>query len=494
MHKAILGGEIHIRSESERLIDVRLLTYDEVAETGDGPEYHAAGAFDGIDPAAIVLRQDHEDPALGRGVAFEERDNAPYMTFRVDETARGDDLLRSIKSGTYTGASVGEAADRVIEYVRSGGRRIARVVRASLVEVSATWRPAYQSAAVVAVRSQEDEMDEEAQAVETASTAPDFTAISSRLEALEERSRADAIHVPEPQDADLSKMVRKIHVERQLADVITTGNEGVVPDALVNEMVGIIDNARPFLASTRRIDAPGAGTSLVLPKITQRPLVGEQLTEKTEVDSRATAISTVSFDMRTFAGAGDLSIQLIRRSSPQFLDLWTELLAEAYADVTDDEAVDALLAVAAVNEGTATFDPATGDISFGEAFVNAQAVSRRMFPDTLWLSTAAIAAMIDAKTDGTNTPMFGSLNLNADAGTGVSGTVSGLRAVHVPALDDEAVDAIIGPRRGFAWAEDGTYTLSADVPAKAGRDVGLVGMIWFAPIYPAAFTTYALAS
>ena len=31
----------------------------------------------------------------------------------------------------------------------------------------------------------------------------------------------------------------------------------------------------------------------------------------------------------TIAGAGDISIQLLRRSSPAFLGLWVELLAEA---------------------------------------------------------------------------------------------------------------------------------------------------------------------
>lgn len=286
---------------------------------------------------------------------------------------------------------------------------------------------------------------------------------------------------------------RRVMADRAIADVITTDNTGVVPDAFTSEMIGIIDSTRPFLQSTRRLPTPTAGTKLVVPVITQRPLVELEPTEKTEVASRKTIIETDDFTMATYAGAGDLSLQLIRRSSPEFLNLWLELLGEAYAIATENAAVDALLAAAGVNAGTAPFDPLTGAVTFGEAYMNAQGVSPRLFPTHIWMSTPAVAAFMDARTDGTNLPMFGGIELNAQANGGVSGNISGLTPVHVPALDDEAVDVVIGPSRGFAWAEDGTYTLQADVPSKLGRDVALAGFAWFAPWYPAAFTTYALA-
>jgi hypothetical protein len=159
--------------------------------------------------------------------------------------------------------------------------------------------------------------------------------------------------------------------------------------------------------------------------------------------------------------------------------------------MADDKAVDALLAASGVNTGSA-LDPGDGP-QFGDAWENGAAVGRRFTPDTIWLSSQAVGQFIDAQSTTTNLPLYANIAANFTAASGTGGTISGLRPIHVPALDDEAYDVIVGPSRGFAWAEDGTYTLQVDVPAKAGRDVGLVGMIWFAPLYPAAFTRYALS-
>jgi hypothetical protein len=112
----------------------------------------------------------------------------------------------------------------------------------------------------------------------------------------------------------------------------------------------------------------------------------------------------------------------------------------------------------------------------------------------MWLSSAAVASFIDAKADGTNAPLYSNLAAAFTVGSGPAGTIQGLRPIYVPALDDESVDVIIGPSRGFVWAEDPARTLQADRPDVAGRDIALAGGIFPAPRFAHAFTVYAIAS
>jgi len=278
---------------------------------------------------------------------------------------------------------------------------------------------------------------------------------------------------------------------RVVADLVTADNLGVVPPMFAGDLRETIDATRPFFSSVRRLNIPRAGMQLTVPVIETRPTTGVQSSEKAELASTATSITAANFDPITIGGYGDISLQLLKRSDPSYLELYLDLLAEAMSIDADDQAVDALLAEAAVNEG-GTLDPE--DASLGAAWANAAAVSRRLTPDNIWLSSAAVAAFIDAKASGTNAPLYSNLQGNFTAAGGTGGTISGLRPIHVPALDDEAVDIVVGPSRGMAVAEDGSYVLQVDVPARAGRDVALVTMIWVAVLYPAAFTTFTLPS
>lgn len=482
----------------------------------------------------------------GRAISIDEREDGAYATFRVARTASGDEILALADEGVVGGVSVEMGAHARTRTEKRNGRRTSFVEFADLRAVSPTYHPAYAEARVLAVRSQKEDApvatEEKAPAAGATDTAnvaaqPNIEAaiasafekfgdsvqarssadalaiqekILDRLEKVEEESRA-SFSIPSAPSTDgppddftagdwMELVIRAMSGDRidnrelqnrVAADLVTSDNLGVVPPMYVGDVRETIDTSRPFLESTRRLNIPRSGMQLTVPVLATRPTTGVQSSEKAELASTITEITPANFDPLTIGGYGDISLQLLKRSDPSYLELYLDLLSEAYGIDADDQAVDALLAQIAVNEG-GTLDPE--DASFGTAWANAAAVSRRLTPDRIWMSSAAVAAFIDAKASGTNAPLYSNLQANFTAGGGAGGTVSGLRPVHVPALDDEAVDVIVGPSRGFGWAEDGTYTLQVDVPARAGRDVGLVGMLWFAPMYPAAFTTYTLPS
>jgi len=506
-NQLITTGEVQSFDEEKRELYVRVLPWGVAANTARGMETFEKGAFEGLDPMRFILRQRHQDPPTGRGVELEEKDDALFMRFRVAPTAAGDEQLTLVREGIETGVSVGFEDGEVERTALSSGRfhyNHKKVKADGVLEVSTTYKPAFGAESqVLQVLERTDTMAEETQTTEAAASPSravtdeqlqEFQqAMLTQVEAIREENKARNVMVPVQEDKP--RMQREVVLNvRELVDVITTNNLGVVPDVLSSEMLGAISTGRPFMNSTRQVPAPSAGLSLLLPKITQHPLVGTQAAEKDDLASQATAISTVDFNMITKGGAGDLSMQLIRRSSPEFLGLWLELLGQAYAANSEDGAVDALLATTESAGGE--FDPSAPE--FGAAFANSVAATgNTLVPDRIWLSTAALVAFMDARTPsgGGGTPMYPGLG-------GVSGLINGgssdlginLTPVWVPALDDEAVDLIIGPSRGFLWAEDGTYTLQADVPHKFGRDVGLAGMLWYAPIYPLAFTSYTLAA
>jgi len=549
-------GPIEVRSLSKREVDFRLLPWNYQIDTLLGPEEFRAGAFDGTPPESLYLYgAEHEmrmglgqdgtpKPTrvpIGRGMSLTNEADGPHATYRVAKTASGDENLALMADGIVTGVSVEFSevpGGTVIE--RRNGRRVRVHHRALLKGATPTHRPAYgDQATVLAVRSQNGGTAPMGDTV----TAPEIGAeiagaldrIGSALASIEARAEAQAalqekllerydqqaeqyrasFEIPSQLPTDKPKLPSKgewfklvgrslggdrltqeelnqLEQMRTLDDVTTTDNAGVVPPAYLSELIGVIDATRPFLGSTRRLETPESGMQLIVPVINQRPEVAEQSQEKAEVASTKTLIGTESFDARTFAGAGDLSIQLIKRSSPSFLSLWLDLLAEAYAIETEEAAVQALAdAMGGFGGPNAPLNPA--NLSLGAAFVTSFDAIRRP-PDTIWMSTAAIGEFIDAKATTTNQPLYPGLSASATVAGGITGTISGLRAVHVPALDARGAYAIVGPSSGFAWAEDGTYTLQADVPSKAGRDVALVGIDWFAPWYPAAFSLYNVAS
>jgi hypothetical protein len=288
--------------------------------------------------------------------------------------------------------------------------------------------------------------------------------------------------------------------ELALDDVITTEQPGLVPVRFSPDYDDLINNDRPFLRSTRQVEAPATGTSMLLPIITTRAIAGTQAgsTEKGELTTTATKVGTGTFAYVSVFGGADISIQMINRSERSFFDILTGDMAMAYALDCDAKAITALL-TGYTDSGFGAHIPGDGgvldpeDLLLGAAWATSIASYKRA-PDTIWMSSAAVAAFIDAKAPLTNAPLYSNLAAAFTAAAGPGGTLSGLRPIYVPALDAQAVDVIVGPSRGFVWAEDPALNLQSDVPSKAGRDIALVGGIFPAPRYADAFTTFTVAS
>jgi hypothetical protein len=238
---------------------------------------------------------------------------------------------------------------------------------------------------------------------------------------------------------------------------------------------------------------------MTLPIVTVRAVAGTQAgsAEKGALTTTATKVGTGTFAYQSVFGGADISIQMINRAEPSFFDVLTGDMAMAYALDCENKAIDALLAgytdsatVAHAPVDGGTLDPE--NLELGDAWKTSILAYKRA-PDTIWLSADAVAAFIDAKASGTNAPLYSNLAAAFTAAGGPGGVLSGLRPIYVPALDDEDVDVIVGPSRGFVWAEDPARRLTADVPEKAGRDIVLAGGIFPAPRFAHAFTTYVIA-
>ncbi len=545
-------ADIEVRDAAKREVDMRLVPWGHQIDTMFGKESFNRGAFADAKPENVYLfGAEHEmrfgmgqdgqpKPVrvpVGRAIRLHDAPDGQHATFKIARTAAGDENLALMADKIIGGTSVefaqvpGGTTNSV-----EGGRRVRVHNRARLVGATPTHRPAYgDQAAVLAVRSSHEGAAPMGDATAPEGAAPAASADSEtarliadafakieeraqarsaideklveRLERFEEQARSSITlpiggEQPEKPKIDFGHWAHFVvriltgdripDVEmRSLEDVITSDNAGVVPPAFLTELIGVIDATRPFLSTTRHLPTPSSGMKLTVPVISQRPEAGIQTQEKGDVASRKTIITSEDFNAVTIAGGGDLSLQIIKRSSPDFLNLWMELLAEAYAIEAEDVAVAALLDSIGGVGGATSLDP--NDLSLGDAYVASFDAIRRP-PDTIWLSTQAVGEFIDAKATTTNQPLYPGLAASATAAGGITGVISGLRPVHVPTLDAHGAYAIVGPSSGFAWAEDGTYTLQVDVPAKAGRDIALVGLLWPAPWYPAAFTSYNVAS
>ncbi len=256
---------------------------------------------------------------------------------------------------------------------------------------------------------------------------------------------------------------------RAVENTLLADIPGLLPKQHLAQIIDVIDRSRPLANATRRIGLSSG--KVTYPKITQRPIVGEQTAEKTQLPSQKMVVALVEATAKVYGGCGDLSWQDIVWSNPDALGLWFDLAAEAYAHETDD-ATAAEMATATMAPIVITTPPdlAKWMSAITKAAAAIFTASRRR-PDTLALGVRdgyGLLALV-----GQTTPVF----LTAGGGnlqTG-SGNVAGIGLVISPSLAD-----------GTGYVYDSSAVLTAETPGSpvelravepsiAGFEVGVVG-------------------
>ena len=115
----------------------------------------------------------------------------------------------------------------------------------------------------------------------------------------------------------------------------TTTSAGLVPDQLSKQIIGLLEGSRPTVDAFGKIPAGDYGMNVVLPKVNTKAVVAAQSSEFDQPNSTQMAIGTSTYALETYAGANRVSMQLVERSDPSFVDrLFAELIS-SYQTVTD---------------------------------------------------------------------------------------------------------------------------------------------------------------
>ena len=517
---------VSVRADAERIIDARIVPWGVRAETTEGPEMFVRGAFRGVDPASVGLEAigpHGREPGVrlcGRAESIEERDDGAYASFRVSRTAAGDEMLALVTDGVYRDVSV---VFEPIEARSVGGvteRRRVNLRRIGIVE-----RGAYHGgASVLAVRSTgvptmpptETPPEPEPEPTPTPTPTPEpaglvhsgdldalRTDMLGRMATIEARGASGRAPSPLARFASFGEYLAAAAddpatatlLARALVDQITPDNPGLMQPTYLGEVFGILAQSRPAVEAFGGAKSLGSsGMSLHWPFYDGdlTALVAAQATEKTEIHSVKVSIKDGSSSIGTYAGGSDVSYQLIRRSSPSYLEAYGRIMLAGWAITTDNAFADMILALAA---GTQVYDPSAADpngLVAQAAFFGASAKVKRATGSPATFALASSDAYLALGSNpALKPPAYGTQNVpgTAQAST-LAVSISGLPVYEEPNLTAKTV-IWSNPTAG-GWHEDGPFIATAEDVAKLGQNRAVWSMGATAAYLPAGIVKNSL--
>jgi hypothetical protein len=263
-------------------------------------------------------------------------------------------------------------------------------------------------------------------------------------------------------------------LKRNPANTLSSDTPGLQPEQHIAQIFQVIDRSRPLVASANRVALVRG--QLTFPRLTQRPVVAVQASEKTEAGNQKMIVAMETATASTYLGGGDISWQAINWSTPDALQLWFDLAAEDYAIKTEQDAGEIVQSAASNNliadqltgDGSDAFADWIAAITEGaaEVYANSRRMANTIYlsPDMFYFAAAVTSAA------GAQLIAPGQLNLGSQ-----TGTLAGMNVVVSPGLD--AGVAAVGYSNALLVAETSGAPVELRVvePAIGGVEVGIIG-------------------
>jgi hypothetical protein len=463
----------------------------------------------------IKLFEDHDmNKVRGRMISHEITPVGIIGKFKVARTSAGDDILALAQDGLKSGLSIGASIDQY-----ENKENEVYVTAAKILEVSVVDTPAFAEAQITDVAAQKADETEvtaiSASDEQTNQTESEVTSMGNPEEVtpVVETAPEVAVEASKAVQAPVAYAKPRVNTNvtageyakaqfnasrgnsdaRDLVAAIdaatTTENIGVVPPSYLRDLIGIIDNSMPFADSLEQGVLPASGMKFY------RPVIGTQATtavtaEAVEFDSTDTTITSKEIDVVKIAGANKVSVELLDRSDPAYLDVLLRELAASWAQKADTYAASIALAGAAISTGGTLY------AAIADGIADSYAVLRKT-PNRFLADTGNFAELL-AAVDGSQRPLFAAAAPQNAAGLmtqgSTAGTIAGLGLVVDPNFDTgTGVKGVIYSSDAATMYKSSAFQLRTNQVSTGEVEIGIYGYVATCAKYPTAFRNLTVA-
>jgi HK97 family phage prohead protease len=494
-----------------RTLTGRIVTWGEEGNTSAGRTVFSKDSIAFNKNVKLLLEHELTRP-IGKMVSAEVTDTGIEAKFKISNTSAGSDALVEAAEGLRDGFSVGV---KLNEWANQDGAMV--ISSAKLIEVSLVTEPAIDSARVaeVAASEEENKVSEEAPASEDQTTtegeqvsdttvpAPAVETVEAQATEVQAKSApmftAPRVNLNVTAGQYALAQVRAAQGDTDARDLVasleiatTSENTGVVPPNYLRDIIGIIDDSRPFINSIERAALPATGMKIFTPKLGAQATVA-LTAEGDEFDSTDTAVTFQEDNIVKFAGANVINVELVDRSDPSFVDLLLRELAASYAQKTDAYALGLARDTAVGSSGSTIYAAIVDGIA--DSYNVMRRTPNRLVVHPNAAGTVSWAQLL-AAVDEDKRPLFSALAPSNAAGAitqgSTNGTVAGLDLVVDPNYTGDQF-ALVYPSMAMRFHESGTVQIRANIVANGRIEIGIYGYAAVVNRYPTAFRKLTVA-